>query len=189
MHRSLVLAVLSLTVGALPALAQERGGGPLTVEGGLMVWTVFIFLLLLFVLRRFAWPQILGAVEARERRLEEQIAEAERNRTESARLLEEQRKLLADARQSAHSIVTEAKSMAEKERTAALEKARHEQEELVARARREIAAERERAVAELRREAVELSLAAASKVIGERLSSDTDRRIVEEYLANLETGP
>ena len=67
-----------------------------------------------------------------------------------------------------------------------MEKTKQEQEELLERARREIAAERDRAVAELRREAVDLSLAAASKLIGERLDRETDRRIVQDYLATLE---
>ena len=57
---------------------------------------------------------------------------------------------------------------------------------MLERAKREIAVERERAVAELRREAVDLSLAAASKLIEQRLDSDADRKIVEEYLGTLE---
>ena len=66
-----------------------------------------------------------------------------------------------------------------------IEKTRQEQEELLARARREIAAERESAVAELRREAVDLSLAAASKLIEKRLDGETDRKLVQEFLASL----
>jgi len=69
-----------------------------------------------------------------------------------------------------------------------LEKTRQEQEELLERARREIASERERAVVELRREAVDLSLAAASKLIGERLTAESDRKLIESYLATLEPG-
>ena len=60
-----------------------------------------------------------------------------------------------------------------------MEKTRHEQEELLDRARREIAAERDKAITELRREAVDLSLAAAAKLIGQRLDGDADREIVE----------
>jgi F-type H+-transporting ATPase subunit b len=81
--------------------------------------------------------------------------------------------------------MAEGKAMREQDRATALEKTRHEQEELLARARREIQAERERAVAELRRETVELSLAAAAKLIGKRLESDTDRALVTEYLGTL----
>jgi F-type H+-transporting ATPase subunit b len=79
-------------------------------------------------------------------------------------------------------MMNEGKAMAEKERAAALEKTRQEQDELLARARREIQAERERVVADLRREAVDLSLAAASKLVGERLESEADRTLVLNYL-------
>jgi F-type H+-transporting ATPase subunit b len=170
------------------AVQEEHASGPLTVDGGLMIWTVFIFVLLLAILRKFAWPAILGAVEARERALEQQLAEAERNRAEAAKLLEEHRRLLAEAKGQAHAIVVEARQLAEKERAVAMEKTKQEQEELLARARREIAAERDRAVAELRREAVDLSLAAASKLIEKRLDSETDRKLVLEYLATLDAG-
>jgi F-type H+-transporting ATPase subunit b len=177
-----------MTSFLLAALAFQEApvAGPLTVEGGLMFWTIVIFALLVAVLWKFAWPQILGAVEAREKALETQIAEAARNREESAKVLEEQKKLLADARAQAHQLINEAQGAAEKERTLVLEKARQEQEELLARARRELAEERQRAVAELRREAVDLSLAAAGRLIRQRLDSDADRQLVNDYLATLE---
>lgn len=169
------------------ALLQEHAArGPLDVEPGLMIWTVVVFVALLLILRKFAWPALLGAVEARERALEEQLAEAERNRAEAARLLAQHEKLIAEGRASAHALLAEARAAAEKERALAMEKTRQEQEDLLDRARRDIAAERDRAVADLRREAVDLSLAAASKLMGERLNSDNDRRIVQEYLSSLE---
>jgi len=175
-----------MVYAALLAVQEEHTPGPLTVEGGLMLWTVVIFLLLLLILKRFAWPAVLGAVEAREQALEQQLAEAERSRAEAAKLLEEHKRLLGDAKTQAHAIVLEARQLAEKERAVAMEKVKQEQEELLARARREIAAERDRAVAELRREAVDLSLAAASKLIEKRLDSQTDRKLVLEYLASLD---
>ena len=153
-----------------------------------MVWTVFVFVLLLLILKRFAWPAILGAVEAREQALEQQLAEAERSRAEAATLLEEHRAAPGRRKGQAHAVVLEARQLAEKERAAALEKTKQEQDELLARARREITAERDRAVADLRREAVDVSLAAASKLIGKRLDSDTDRKLVLEYLATLDAG-
>jgi len=56
------------------AVQEEHASGPLTVEGGLMLWTVLVFVLLLLILKKFAWPAILGAVEAREQALERQLA-------------------------------------------------------------------------------------------------------------------
>jgi F-type H+-transporting ATPase subunit b len=177
-----------MTSFLLAALALQEApvAGPLTVEGGLMFWTILIFALLVAVLWKFAWPQILGAVEAREKALETQIAEAARNREESARVLEEQKKLLAEARAQAHQQFNDAHGAADNERALMLEKAREEQEELLARARRELEDERQRAVAELRREAVDLSLAAAGRLIRQRLDSDADRKLVSDYLATLE---
>ncbi len=175
-----------LSLAITLALQEHAAAGPLTVEFGLMFWTVIVFLLLLLVLKRFAYPALLGAVEAREKALEEQLQEAERNRAEAEKLLAEHKKLLAEGRTAAHALLVEARTTAEKERAVAMEKTQQEQEELLARARRDIVAERERAIAELRREAVDLSLAAASKLIGERLTSETDRKLVEQYLAGLE---
>ena len=169
-------------------LQEEHTPGPLSVDPGLMIWTVVIFVALLLILKQFAWPAILGAVEAREKALEQQLAEAERNRAEAAQLLAEHKKLMGDAKAQAHAIVVEARQLAEKERAVAMEKTKQEQDELLQRARREIGEERDRAVADLRREAVDLSIAAASKLIGERLGTDTDRKIVTEYLASLDAG-
>jgi F-type H+-transporting ATPase subunit b len=166
--------------------AQEHASGPLTVEGGLMLWTIFVFLLLLAILKKFAWPAILGAVEAREQALERMLAEAARDRELAAGMLAENQKLIGEAKSQAHAIIVEARSVADKDRALAVEKTKQEQEELLARARREIGAERERAIAELRREAVDLSLAAASKLIEKRLDSETDRKLVLEFLASLD---
>jgi F-type H+-transporting ATPase subunit b len=188
MRKTVGLAVLAALAPVTPALASEGdggGGGLLTVDGGLMIWTLIVFGLLFVVLKRYAWPQILGAVEAREKKLEEQIAAAERLQLEAKRLVEQNHKALTDARMQAQALLAEAKAQSERERTAVVERTKAEQDELLARARREINAERDRAIGELRREAVDLSLAAASKLVGERLDSEADRKLVTSYLATL----
>ena len=189
MKKSLWLTfVLALAATPAARAQEEHAASPLTVEFGLMFWTLVVFVLLLVILKKFAWPAILGAVEAREAALEQQIADAERSRAEAAKLLEEHTRLVAEAKAQAHGIVLDARQLSERERAVALEKAKQEQEELLARARREIAAERDRAIADLRREAVDLSLAAASKLVGQRLGDDADRKIVLDYLATLDGG-
>jgi len=65
------VASMSLILAAPLSAQEEHASGPLTVEGGLMFWTIVVFLILLAVLKRFAWPAVLGAVEAREKALEE----------------------------------------------------------------------------------------------------------------------
>lgn len=175
----------------LLAVIQEEAAhagpaSPFEINPGLSIWTVVVFIALMVVLSKYAYPAILKATEDRERTIARQLEEAEKANTEARALLEENRKLLAQARTQAQSLVAEAKAASEKERTAAIEKTRHEQDELLARARRDIAAERDKAMTDLRREAVDLSLAAAGKLIAQRLDSSADRALVESYLASLE---
>jgi F-type H+-transporting ATPase subunit b len=179
---------MDLPMLALLRAADTPAGAPASpfeVNGGLILWTLLVFGALFYLLRKFAWPHIVGAVEAREKRLEEQLANAERLQAEAQTLVEQNQKALAEARGQAQALLNEARMQSEKERALALEKTKAEQDELLARARREIGTERDRAIADLRKEAVDLSLAAASKLVGERLDSETDRKIVSSYLASL----
>ncbi|HUK22008.1 MAG TPA: F0F1 ATP synthase subunit B [Gemmatimonadales bacterium] len=181
------LAAACSVFGAVPLAAQEAAANPnpLTVDGGLMLWTLFVFGLLLFLLKRTAWPVLLQAVRDRETRLEQQIAEAEKARTEARELLEQHRALLAGGKHEAQQIIAAAKAAGEKDREALLGKARQEYDAMLARARQEITVERDRARQSLRREAVDLSIAAASKLVETQLDSDTNRKLVSAYLDTL----
>jgi F-type H+-transporting ATPase subunit b len=177
--------MLSLLALVQEAEAHQGPASPFEVNFGLFFWTWLVFFGLLYVLKRFAWPPLLKATVDREKRIQKLLDEAELRNKQAQSLLEEQQRLLAESRTKAHAMIVDAKQIAEKERAIAMEKTLQEQQQLLERARRDIAGERERAIAELRQEAVDLSLAAASKLIGQRLTSDTDRKLVEEYLAGL----
>src|SRR3989449_4849957 len=93
MRKTTWLVLLGVAGTAVPARAQEGGGGgPLSVDGGLVIWTLVVFATLLYVLKRSAWPVLLAAVREREQKLERQLAEAEKQRQEAAALLEEQKR-------------------------------------------------------------------------------------------------
>ncbi|TFG43621.1 MAG: F0F1 ATP synthase subunit B [Gemmatimonadales bacterium] len=174
----------------LLASSEGAAGAPMSpfeVNTGLIFWTWLVFIALYFLLKKYAWPAILTVTVQREETIRRQLEEAEQAHAKAAALLAEQQKLLGESRTQAQSILAEAKSASDRERAAAVLKTREEQDQLLARARREIAAEGEKARQELRREAVDLSLAAASKLIGERLSSDADKKIVLDYLSTLES--
>ena len=173
-------------------LVQEAAGEaahavtPFSINPGLIIWTLVVFGLLMALLWKFGWPALLKSVEEREARIAKQLADAERANAEAARLLEEHRQVLAQARSEAQEIVAMAKSVAQKEREQLLARTREEQEQLLERARRDIEAEKEKAILALRREAVELSIAAATKLVQSNLDNDANRRLVLEYLATLE---
>lgn len=172
---------------ALVLLQEHEAASPglVSLRFNLMFWTLIIFLILWFILQRFAFPSILGMVEAREKALEEAIESAKRDREEAAKLLAEHKSQIERARDDAQKIIAEARAVAEKSRSDLLEKTRAEQQELIERARRDIAAERDRAIAALRREAVDLAIAGASKVVEENLDNDKNRKLVESFLGSL----
>lgn len=185
MKRFVWVAAFLSGVAIVPAAAESANPSPLTVDGGLVIWTLVVFGLLVFVLKRSAWPVLLSAVREREQRLERQLAEAEKNRLEAAALLEQHRQLLAGATAEAQQIINSAKSAADNERAALLAKARDEYDDLLARARKEIEDEKAKALVELRRDAVELSIAAASRLLEAKLDAQANRRIVMDFLETL----
>jgi F-type H+-transporting ATPase subunit b len=171
--------------------AHDAGGAahgptPFDINTGVIFWTLIIFGVLLAMLWKWAYPSIVRSVEERERRIQQQLDEAEKNRVESARLLEEHKKLIAGARTEAQDLIVRAKQVADKEREALLQRARHEQDEMLARARREIQEEKQKAVLALRAEAVDLALAAASRLVDQKLDGDANRRLVTDYLAGID---
>ena len=187
--RTLRCSLALLAVTASPLLAQEaEEHGPVNLlepRSGLMVWTLVIFVILLLVLSRFAFKPLIGAVEARERSLQDAIEGAKRDREEAARLLAEQRSQLDASRGEAQKLIAEGRAAAEKMRAELLEQTRQQQQELLERARRDIDAERDRAIADLRREAVDLAIAGASKVIERNLDDTSNRQLVENFLGSL----
>jgi F-type H+-transporting ATPase subunit b len=182
----MILATLLENAPAAAESAEGGLGGPFAIEPGLIIWTWVVFLSLFFLLRKYAWPPIVRLTEEREKLIKHQLEEAKQANTQASEALEEHKKLLAGAKGEAHQLINEAKAVAQKEREQLLAKARDEQQQVLDRAKREIEVEREKAVMQLRREAVDLSLAAASKLIQQRLDSDADRKIVEEYLDAIE---
>jgi F-type H+-transporting ATPase subunit b len=165
--------------------AEESKGSLLSPNGGLMVWTLVIFVLLWVVLSKFAFKPITKAVEDRERALQDAIDAAQRDREQAAKLLAEQRTQIEAARDEAQRIIVEGRGMGEQLRAKMLEETRTEQQDLLERARREIGAERDRAIAELRRETVDLAIAGASKVIAKNMDDASNRKIVESFLASI----
>jgi len=172
--------------GVLWAQEEAEGGAALfDINMGLSAWTLGVFVALLFILGKFAWAPILGAVEAREKGIQGALDEAADRNAEAARLLEEHREQLADARRQANELIAEGKAAGEGVRRDIEEKARAEGQAIIERAKAEIERERDAALEALRRESVELALAAASRLMQERLDQKKDRELVVRYLNEL----
>ena len=176
-----------------PAL-QEAGHGEVAWDAlfapdlGLAVWTLLTFLTLLFILGRYAWGPLLGALDARRERIQDDIDKAKNQRDEAGALLAQYREQLAEGRRQAQAIVAESREAAEELRRELEAGAREESRAILANARREIERERDAAVDAVRREAVEVAMAAASRLLEERLDGDRDRQLVTDYIDDL-AGP
>lgn len=157
----------------------------LSPSGGLMFWTLVIFLILFAILAKLVLPKILAAVEAREKALEDAIEGAKRDREEASRMLADQQRQIEAARAEAQKLIVEGRQTGEKLRADMIEDTHQQQQGMLERARREIEMEKERAIAEMRREAVELAIAGASKVIEKNLDDQSNRKIVESFLASI----
>jgi F-type H+-transporting ATPase subunit b len=152
---------------------------------GLMIWTAVTFVFLLVILRAVAWKPLLNALHLREERIRTSLERAEQAKAEAERLLEENRANLQRADEEAQRIVRDGRTAAEKMKNEIIEKANASSRRMIDQARAEIQREKETALAELRREVVSLTIAAASKVLGEELDERRHRKIVEEFLREL----
>ena len=186
--RALILSVLATLFLATPAFGQEpeHKAGLLDVNGGLMFWTLLIFVALMLILSRYAFGPITAAVEAREKALEDAITAAKLDREQAAKLLEQHRLQIEAARNDAQRLIADGRAAGEKLKSEMLEETRAQQQELLDRARREIGAEKERAIAELRTEAVDLAIAGASRVIEKNLDDRANRTLIENFLGSLD---
>ena len=167
--------------------AEAPKANLLSPSGGLMFWTLIIFLILAFVLSKFAFKPITEAVEAREKALEDAINGAKADREAAAKLLAEHQAQIEEARGEAQKMIADGRAIGEKIRAEMVEETRMQQQEMLERARREIDSEKQRAIADLRREAVDLAIAGAGKVIEKNLDDSSNRQIVESFLSSIPT--
>jgi F-type H+-transporting ATPase subunit b len=187
--RILIVNTILLALNSTPAYAEEKAKVDLlSPAGGVMFWTLIIFVLLLFVLSKYAFKPMLAAVEAREASLQDAIDKAARDRDEAARILAEHKAQLDAARGEAQRLIADGRAAAEKMRSEMLDATRAQQAELLERAKRDIEGEKTRAIAELRREAIDLAIAGAGKVIERNLDDAGNRALVEGFLASIPTG-
>ena len=177
---------LPLSILAAAAEAEEKTKNPLIPATNELIWGTIAFVALLVVLWRVGvFKKITEALAERTKRIEGQIEDADRLKTEAERTLEEYRAKLAQAREEASRLVAEAREAGEQLRRDLQEKAQEEANRIVEAARAEIQAERDRAARELRREIGSLAVQVAERVVGYQLDEDRQRELVDQYIEEL----
>ena len=158
----------------------------ITPEIGLIFWTLVTFMILLVLLAKFAWGPILKAMNAREDGIKNDLDNARKEREDAQRLLEDHRGLLNQARKERAEAVEAGRRDAERLKSEILDEARRQREQLLKQAEAQIDAGLRQARAALKGEAADLAIQAAGKLMGRNLDDATQRRLVEDYLADLE---
>jgi len=154
-------------------------------EIGLVFWHTVSFLILLFLLTKYAWKPVLKAIKERENSIEEALEAAERAKLEMARLTNENEQLLKQARAERDTILKEAKALKDKIVSDAKTEARASAGKVLEQAKQEIEEQKNRALAEVRNQVSTLSLEIARKVLTREFE---DQRRQEAFVADLIEG-
>ena len=160
---------------------------PLTkIIPGLMIWTIVFFLIVFFVLKRYAFGAIQKLIDERREQIRRSIEEADNARDEARKLLDEHRQLIGQARSDAEQILAEARGTRVAMEQRMREETEAERQRRLEETRREIAAETARALEQIRSEVADLTLEAASRVVGRSLDAERDRELIAEAIGSLD---
>tara|TARA_Y100000389_G_scaffold49753_1_gene45448 strand:- start:20 stop:520 length:501 start_codon:yes stop_codon:yes gene_type:complete len=152
---------------------------------GLMFWTVVIFILLLLILKKFAWKPILKSVDDRNNSITEALSSAEKAKAEMEQLSANNEKILQEARMERDSIIKEARAIKENTISEAKNKASIEAEKIILSAKEQISNEKMKAMTELKNEIADISIQMAEKILKSELKDEkSQKKLIEQTLKN-----
>lgn len=158
----------------------------LTSPESLIFWTTIIFVVFFFLLAKFAWKPILGAVKSREESINEALASAEAARLEMQNLTADNERILKEARAERDAMLKEAREMKEQMIAESKNEAQEQGQKLIAQAKLAIENEKNAAMAELKSQVSTLSLSIAEKLLKEELSNkESQTKLVEKLLGDV----
>jgi len=164
-------------------MAASGTGGLLgSVEWGTMFFSLFIFMILLLLLRKYALGPLMKVMDERQTQIANDIATAEQNRLDAQKLIADQKAALDQARKDAQQVLDSARVTSEKQAAEIVRSAREEAEQFKKSARDEITREKEQAVEALRSQVASLSVLLATKVIEKEIDQKQQEKLIADYL-------
>jgi F-type H+-transporting ATPase subunit b len=154
----------------------------LTPGFGLIIWTLLAFLIVFFILKKFAWKPILSSLKEREDGIADAISTADRVKAEMAQLKNENEALLVKAREERAAMVKEAKETADSMIANAKEKAKSEYDRIVSEAQQAIQQQKNAALTDVKNQVGNLVIEVAEKVLRRELSAKAEQ---EKYIKDL----
>jgi len=166
-------------------IASEEKPALLSVNPGLIIWQLLIFVILLFILKKIAWKPLLSSLHSREQSIKDSIDQAEKLKKDSEDLLEQNKKILTEANTQSMKIINDSKDMANKMRGDLMTKAQEESRKMIDQAKVEIKQEKDSAMADLRNEVSDLAIKAAEKIIKDNLDENKQKKIVNDFISQI----
>lgn len=184
---ALLLAMPAVARAAEAAHGAEGHEQPSLFAGDLgnVIWTVVIFLILLWILGKYTWRPMLDALNRREQFIRETIESAQKDRSEAERMMAEYRQLMAKSKQEAQAIIDQGKQDAEAARQRLHQQAQAEAQQIIDRAKQEMQLAKQSAMQDLQNLAADLSINVASKIIQRNVTPADQQRLVAESLRQL----
>ena len=155
------------------------------INPGLTVWTIVTFILLAFVLGKYAWKPLLKSLHDREDAIRDALDQSEKARAEAAELLKQNEKNMARADEEYQKALREGKALAEKLKEEIVTKARQQAQQELQHAKEEIQRDIEAAKLQLRNEVADLAIKAAEKILDENLDPAKQKKLVDSVLNQL----
>jgi F-type H+-transporting ATPase subunit b len=170
----------------MPHATLLADSGLIEVVPGLMIWTLIVFAITFFVLRRYAFGPIQTAIDKRRDRIREALDAADRARSESEKLVAQQQQALAAARVQAEEMLADARRVADDQQRRLREELDAERKRRIEETRKDVEAETARAISQIRSEVASLALEATEKVAGKVLDDADQRRLIEQAIDELD---
>ena len=157
------------------------------VSPGLYIWSLVIFLLVLLILKKYAWTPLLDFLDQREKEISDSLAMAESAKADLEKVKEESEKILNEAKNQGKSIVSDSKQKAEDSANKILNDAKAKSDEFVLDAKKKIDVEKKKAIKEIKEEVVGLSLDLASQVLQRNVKDEDNKKFVDSSLKVMNT--
>ncbi|MDZ7765289.1 MAG: F0F1 ATP synthase subunit B [Melioribacteraceae bacterium] len=167
------------------AFASGEAGGPLDVNPGLIIWTTVTFILLLFLLKKFAWKPILNSLNDRELFIKDSLQKAENAQKEAEALLKKNEENLGKAEEEAQKVINQGREYSENLKSQMLDEAKQEAKKMIDDASAQIEQKNKEAFNNLKAEIAEIAVNAAEKIIRENLDQEKQKQLVEKYIKDI----
>lgn len=181
----MTISVINLLILLFSPEGGNKNPSLLSVNPGLIIWTIVIFILLLILLKKIAWTPLINALNNRENMIKSSLENVEKQRMEKERLMEENKKIIEEANLQAKKIILNSKETAERLKQDIINKANQESQKILKKANEEIELQRESMLETIKQDIISIAIKAAEKIIEDNLNEKKHKKLIDEFISNL----